>query len=173
MSRGEPDAVIVEKHYRMTLDFRVLVGDVRKDSVERVGDDLEGTDEHLERQRRLLRALLRDERVLDEFMTYLITDRVCDHPDSELGMVFGVRTEEEILEPVFSALGEDDTRFFREVRRDGILWDNTEQFEFCFAVDWTGATLIEIAAKKEGDPTAAEAGQAYLRRFTRRSNNSR
>ena len=168
MSRGEPDTVIVEKHYRMTLDFRVLVGDIRKEGVERVGDDAEWTREHLERQRRLLRALLRDERVLDEFMTYLITDRVCDHPDSEFDMVFGVRTEEEILEPIFSALGEDDAQFFREVRRDGILWENTEQFEFCFAVDWTGATLIEIAAKKEGDPTAAEAGQAYLRRFTHR-----
>jgi len=172
MSRGEPDTVIMEKHYRMTLDFRVLVGDVMKNSVERAGDDSEGADEHLERQRRLLRALLRNERVLDEFMTYLITDRVCDHPDSELGMVFGVRTEEEILEPVYSALGEDDVQFFREVRRDGILWDNTEQFEFCFAVDWTGATLIEIASKKEGDPTASETGQAYLRRFTLRGDNS-
>jgi len=172
MNRGEPDTVIVEKHYRMTLDFRVLIGNVRKEEIERVGDGLEGADEHLERQRRLLRALLCDERALDDFMTYLVTDRVCRHPDSELGMVFGVRPDEEILEPVYSALGEDDAQFFREVRQEGILWDNTEQFEFCFAVDWTGATLIEIAAKKEGDPTAAEAGQAYLRRFTQRGNSS-
>jgi hypothetical protein len=163
---------MMEKHYRMTLDFRVLVGDVRKDGVASVGDDLEGADELLERQRRLLRALLRDERALDEFMTYLVTDRVCGHPDSELGMVFGVRSDEEILERVFSALGEDDAQFFREVRQDGILWENTEQFEFCFAVDWMGATLIEIAAKKEGDPTASDTGQAYLRRFTRRGDNS-
>jgi len=169
MSRGEHDTVMMEKHYRMTLDFRVLVGDVRKDEVERDGDDLEQADEHLERQRRLLRALLRDERVLDEFMTYLVTDRVCSHSDSELEMVFGVRLDEEILEPVFSALGEDDARFFREVRRDGILWENTEQFESCFAVDWTGATLIEIAAQKEGDTTASESGQTYLWRFTHRS----
>lgn len=168
MSRGEPDAVIVEKHYRMTLDFRVLVGDVRKDGVERDGDDLEQADEHLERQRRLLRALLRDERVLDEFLTYLVTDRVCGHSDSELGIVFGVRPDEEILEPIFSALGDDDARFFRGVRQDGILWDNTEQFERCFAVDWTGATLIEIAVRKEGDTTASETGQTYLRRFTHR-----
>jgi hypothetical protein len=42
MSRGEPDTVIAEKHYRMTLDFRVLVGDVMKDGVEKDGDDLEG-----------------------------------------------------------------------------------------------------------------------------------
>ena len=172
MSRGNPDTVIVEKHYRMTLGFRVLVGDVRKEGVERDGDDAEWTREHLERQRRLLHALLRDERVLDEFMTYLVTDRVCSHPDSELDKVFGVRPDEEILEPVFSALGEDDAQFFREVRQEGILWENTEQFECCFAVDWTGATLIEIAAQKEGDPTASEAGQTYLRRFTYRGDNS-
>ncbi|MCA1568295.1 MAG: hypothetical protein LC803_22150 [Acidobacteria bacterium] len=168
MSSSEPDTITVEKHYRMTLDFRVLVGDVSKDGVERDGDDAEGAREHLERQRRLLCALLRDERVLDEFMTYLVTDRVCSHPDSELDKVFGVKSEEEMLEPVFSALGEDDAQFFREVRQDGILWENTEQFECCFAVDWTGATLIEIAGKKEGDPTASEAGQTYLRRFTHR-----
>lgn len=168
MIRGQPDTVIVEKHYRMTLDFRVLVGDVRKDGVERDEDDAVEAREYLERQRRLLRALLRDEKVLDEFMTYLVTDRVCSHPDSELDMVFGVKSEEEILEPVFSALGEDDVQFFREVSRDGILWENTEQFECCFAVDWTGATLIEIAAKKEGDPRVSETGQTYLRRFTHR-----
>jgi hypothetical protein len=159
---------MMEKHYRMTLDFRVLVGDVRKGGVERDGDDLEGADELLERQRRLLHALLRDERALDEFMTYLVTDRVCSHTDSELEMVFGVRPDEEILEMVYSAMGEDDARFFREVRQDGILWDNTEQFERCFAVDWTGATLIEIRAQKEGDPTASETGQTYLSRFTHR-----
>lgn len=168
MSRGEPDTVMMEKHYRMTLDFRVLVGDVRKEGVERDGDDLEQADELLERQRRLLHAFLRDERALDEFMTYLVTDRVCGHTDSELEMVFGVRPDEEMLEMVYSAMGEDDAQFFREVSQDGILWDNTEQFERCFAVDWTGATLIEIRAKKEGDPTASEAGQTYLRRFTQR-----
>jgi hypothetical protein len=88
--------------------------------------------------------------------------------DSELGIVFGIRPDEEMLELVYSAMGEDDARFFREVSQEGILWDNTEQFERCFAVDWTEATLIEIRAKKEGDPTASEAGQTYLSRFTHR-----
>ena len=117
----------------------------------------------------MLRALLRDERVLDEFMTYLVTERVCSHTNSELGTVFDVRTEEEMLEPLYSAMGEDDARFFREVSQEGIFWENTEQFEWCFAVDWTGATLIEITAKKEGDPSAAEMGHEYLWRFTSRA----
>jgi hypothetical protein len=146
----------------------VLVGDVSKDGVEKDADDAEGAREHLERQRRLLRALLRDERVLDEFMTYLVTERVCSHTDSELGMVFGVRPDEEMLEPVYSAMGEDDAQFFREVSQDGILWENTEQFQWCFAVDWTGATLFEIRAQKEGDTSAEEMGHEHLSRFTHR-----
>ncbi len=91
-------------------------------------------------------------------MTSLVTDRVCSHTDCELDKVFAVRPEEEMLEPVYSVMGEDDARFFREVSQDGIFWENTEQFQWCFAVDWTGASLIEIKAKKEGDTSAAEIG---------------
>ncbi len=54
MSRGEHDTVRMEKHYGMTLDFHVLVGEVEEDRVERDGDDAEQAREHLERQRRLL-----------------------------------------------------------------------------------------------------------------------
>jgi len=165
MNGGEHHTVIREKHYRMTLDFRVLIGELEE--VKRDGDDREHTLEHRERQRRLLRALLRDEKVLDEFMTYLVTDRVCGHTDSELDKVFGVRPEEEMLEPVYSKMGEDDARFFQEVISRGIFWDNTEQFEWCFVVDWMGANLIEIKAEREGDTSAAERGHLDMSRFTK------
>ena len=165
MNGSDHDTVIREKHYRMTLDFRVLIGDVEE--VKRDGDDAEHAREHRERQRRLLRALLRDERVLDEFMTYLVTDRVCGHADSELGKVFGVRPEEEMLEPVYSKMGEDDARFFQEVSARGIFWDNTEQFEWCFAVDWTGAYLVEIRAERQGDTSVAEREHPDMSRFTK------
>ena len=87
------------------------------------------------RQKRLLWALLRDEMVLAEFMTYLVTDRVCGHSDSELGSVFGKRPQEEMLEPVYSKMGEGDAQFFREVREADIFWENTEKMELCFAVE--------------------------------------
>lgn len=119
------------------------------------------------RQKRLLRALLRDDAVLAEFMTYLVTDRVCGHSDSELGRVFGVRPQEEMLEPVYSGMEEDDARFFREVSDEGIFWENTERMEMCFAVDWTGASLIEIEWEREGDTTAAEAGHPDMSSFTK------
>ena len=89
---GETGAVAPKRRYRMTLDFEVLIGDVtEKGSKQGNGEEWEHRQEHMERQRRLLCALLRDETILAEFMTYLVTDRVCGHTESELGRVFGVR----------------------------------------------------------------------------------
>ena len=119
------------------------------------------------RQKRLLRALLCNEAVLGEFMTYLVTDRVCGHSDSELGRVFGVRPQEEMLEPVYSEMGEEDARFFREVSEEGVFWENTELFEWCFAVDWTEASLIEVKWKREGDTAGTETGHPDMSRFTK------
>ena len=158
---------VIEKRFRMTLDFRVLISEIAQEGDAREGEEAENERERAGRQNRLLRALLRDEAVLGEFMAYLVTDRVCGHSDSELGEVFGVRAEEEMLEPIYSGMGEEDARFFREVKEEGIFWDNTEQFEWCFAVDWTGANLIEIKAERDGDTSAAERGYPDMSRFTK------
>ena len=165
MSVDESGAGASERRYRMTLDFRVLIGDIAGESVGTgdSGDEDEGQD-YVARQRRLLRALLRDEAVLAEFMTYLVTDRVCGHSDSELGRVFGVREQEEMLEPVYSGMREDDAQFFREVRDADIFWENTERMELCFEVEWTGASLIEIKWERKGD-TTEETRHADLSRF--------
>lgn len=145
----------------MTLDFRVLIGEIggERAGTGDGGDEEQGQD-YVARQRRLLRALLQDEAVLAEFMTYLVTDRVCGHSDSELGKVFGVREQEEMLEPVYSRMREDDAQFFREVREADIFWENTEQMELCFEVEWTGASLLEIKWEREGDLSEAERGLA-------------
>jgi hypothetical protein len=155
MSVDEAGAGALERRYRMTLDFRVLIGDIAEQDVAAGdgGDENEGQD-YVARQRRLLRALLRDEAVLAEFMTYLVTDRLCGHSDSELGRVFGVRPQEEMLEPVYSGMREDDAQFFREMREADIFWENTERMEMSFEVEWTGASLIEIKWEREGDTTA-------------------
>jgi hypothetical protein len=134
-----------------------LISDVtEKGSKRGNGEEWEHRQEHMERQRRLLCALLRDETILAEFMTYLVTDRVCGDTESELGRVFGVRPQEEMLEPVYTGMSEEDARFFREVREDDVFWENTELFECCFGVGWVGASLIEIKRGKEGDMSAAE-----------------
>lgn len=157
MSVDESGAGAAERRYRMTLDFRVSIGEIAEKGVGTGdgGDEEQGQD-YVARQKRLLRALLRDEAVLAEFVTYLVTDHVCGHSDSELGRVFGVREQEEMLEPVYSRMREDDAQFFREVREADIFWENTERMELCFEVEWTGASLIEIRWEREGDASATE-----------------
>jgi len=157
MNDDESAAGKSERRYRMTLDFRVSIGKIVEKGVGTGdgGDEEQGQD-YVARQKRLLRALLRDEAVLAEFITYLVTDRVCGHSDSELGKVFGVREQEEMLEPVYSGMSEDDAQFFREAREADIFWENTERMELCFEVEWTGASLVEIKWEKEGDTSATE-----------------
>jgi hypothetical protein len=45
---------------------------------------------------------------------------------------------------LFSRLGEDNERFYREVSADGILSDNTEPLSCSFKGRWIGATLEEM-----------------------------
>ena len=160
---------VVEKRLRMTLDFRVLIGELKEEGVgSDGGKNGEQGQDYVARQERLLRALLRDERVLAEFITYLVTDRVCGHADSDLVKVFGVRSQEEMLEPVYSAMGEEDARFFREAVEEGVFFESTEQMEWCFGVEWTGASLTEIEWEREGDTSAAEMeGHPDMGRFTK------
>src|SRR5947209_13053418 len=121
MSADESGAGALERRYRMTLDFRVLTGGIGGEGVGMGDGGDEGqVPEYVERQRRLLRALLSNEAVLAEFMTYLVTDRVCGHSDSELGRVFGVRAQEEMLEPVYSGREEEGARVFRAGGEEGL-----------------------------------------------------
>ena len=161
---------VVEKRLRMTLDFRVLIGELEEEGAGSGDDGKDGEQgrDYVARQERLLRALLRDERVLAEFITYLVTDRVCGHADSDLVKVFGVKSQEEMLEPVYSAMGEEDARFFRGAVEEGVFFESTEQMEWCFGVEWTGASLTKIEWEREGDTSAAEMeGHPDMSRFTK------
>lgn len=60
--------------------------------------------------------------------------------------------EEEIFDPVFSHLSDDDAQYFREVSRDGALWENVEVLSRSFVVRWTDASLEEIKAVAKGSP---------------------
>lgn len=127
---------VEERRFVMALDFTVRVMDLRwRNDGQGTDEERESRRERVDRQGRLLRALLRNPGALHEFMIYLVTDKVCGHQDSELARVFGVREEEKMLELVFSQLGEEDAEFYREVIGDGLFMDNTWEFERSFAVD--------------------------------------
>ena len=70
MSADESGAGALERCYRMTLDFRVLTGGIGEKGVGTGDGENEGqVPEYVERQRRLLRALLSNEAALAEFLS--------------------------------------------------------------------------------------------------------
>jgi hypothetical protein len=153
---------VLEKQMRMVLDFEVEVEELTEEALhahyrrfrnyEELVDDPEGW-ENLRRQFRLQRALLEDETALPKFLTLVVVDEVDSRLDGRLGEVFGVGgmwSEEEILGPVFSQLGEEDERYFREVSAATALFDSIEVLSLSFSVRWVGATLEEAKSVAEG-----------------------
>ncbi|MET0462596.1 MAG: hypothetical protein ABW007_05565 [Chitinophagaceae bacterium] len=153
---------VLEKRMRMVLDFEVVVEELTEEALhtyyrrsrnyKELVDDPEGW-ENLRRQMRLQRALLEDETALPRFLTLVVVDEVDSQLDSRLGEVFGVGGmwgEEEILEPIFSELEEEDERYFREVSAATALFDSIEVLSRSFSVRWVDATLEETKRVAEG-----------------------
>lgn len=61
-------------------------------------------------------------------------------------------TDEEILWPLLSRLGEEDERFYREVSDDDVLAENTAPLERSFRCRRVGAMLEEVKVVGEGQP---------------------
>lgn len=146
----------------MVLDFELEVEELTDESLreyyrrmgnfEEVVGDAEFWD-NVRRQIRLQRVLLADEQVLNKYLTYVATVEVDGSTDSELAGVFGVggdTPEEDIFEPLFSKLSQDDERFYRQVSEEKILYDQIEPLSRSFKAKWTGATLEEIRMVAEG-----------------------
>lgn len=153
---------MLKKRLRMVLDFEVEVEELTDESLrehyrhmgnfEEVVGDTEFWD-NVRRQIRLQRTLLEDEQVLNKYLTYVAAVEVDGSTDSELAGVFGVGSdtpEEDIFEPLFSKLSRDDERFYRQVSKGKILFDQIEPLSRSFKAKWTGATLEEINALAEG-----------------------
>lgn len=147
---------MIEKRLRMTLDFEVSVGEITDEDLRKYYrwftdyDEMASDSEtwgNIRRQQRLQLALLADEEALHRFLTYVVINEVDSRIGSRLGAVFGMgreETEEEILEPVFSRLDEEDERYFREVSEADMLWESVEVLSRSFVARWTGASLAEI-----------------------------
>jgi len=146
----------------MMLDFEVTIEEVTDESLREYYRHSSNYEElvrdeeqwgNLSRQIRLQRALLEDEEALRRFLTYVVIERVDSNVDSELGKVFraaGETIEDEILEPLFSRLDEEDASYFREASEAGELFECIEVLSRSFRARWTGAILEEIRPVGEG-----------------------
>lgn len=99
--------------------------------------------EWAERQNRLLSALLKDEASLDQFLAVITRCALELLIDSRLVADKQADEEEDrLFERVFSKMGVEDARYFREAKWDGLLSENIYLLDKAFVINWR-ETLIE------------------------------
>jgi hypothetical protein len=163
MSGGESDAETLERHYRVVLDFRVLVRPITpevcresfffNDRSESAGDfDLS---ESVERQRRLYKLLRDDKELLQQYLLAVLTQEAGNYVSEGLPDAFDTK-EEELLIPLYKGMEKEDAEFFEECRREGSLDANTELIGTAFKVEWVGAEIEEMSRRMSGDVKRAE-----------------
>lgn len=163
MSSGETDVETLEMHYRVTLDFRLLVRAITPEVCQEslfFNDESPSAGEpyfreNIERQRRLYELLLSNRPVLEEYLLSVLTQEAGRFSEGLMD-AFDAKEEEEILKPLYKGMAEEDVRFFDECREMGALDANTELIERAFKVEWVGAEVEEMNRRIAGDVKRAE-----------------
>ena len=140
--------ILAQRTCRVVLDVTVRVHELTPAALpHRLRADMTGVGlppDWVERQHRLLLALLEDEQTLVEYLTIITIDELEEILDHEGLLARGTDVEDELLARVYERLGGDDARFFREVRVEGLLAENTQLIDWAFVLDWVGAQLKEV-----------------------------
>jgi hypothetical protein len=177
----EPDAGTLERHYRVTLDFRLLVRAItpevcRESFFFNDGSPSAGEPyfrENIERQRRLYALLLSNRPALEEYLLTVLTQEAGDFAYQGLADAFDAKEEEEILTPLYKGMAEEDVHFFEECREVNALGENTELIEKAFKVEWVGAEVEEMSRRMVGDVKKAEVVARTKSRLIRKLNSPR
>jgi hypothetical protein len=111
-SDGESDAESLERHYRVTLDFRLhlrpFTPEVCRESFfftdENTSADEPQLRENVERQPRLLALLRKNERALERYLLTLVTQEAAGIVFSGLAGAFGVAEDEDLLAPLYAQM---------------------------------------------------------------------
>ena len=158
-SGGEPGVDTLERHYRVTLDFRLhsrpLTPEVCRESFffkdENASADEPRLRESVERQRRLLALLRNNERVLERYLLTVVANEAAGLVFSGLAGAFGVAEYEDVLAPLYAQMSEEDARCFEGCAEEGLLWESAEPVAKAFEVEWVGAECAEMKRRVVGD----------------------
>lgn len=160
-SSGESDAESLERHYRVTLDFRLrlrpLTPEVCRESPffqeENANASADKPDlrESVERQRRLLALLRNNERVLERYLLTVVANEAAGLVFSGLTGAFGVAEYEDVLVPLYAQMSEEDARYFEARAEEGLFWESAEPVAKAFEVEWVGAECAEMKRRVVGD----------------------
>lgn len=164
MSNGEADMESLERHYRVTLDFRLLLRPITPEVCQEsffFNDKSTSAGEphfreNIERQRRLYRLLRNDSAVLERYLLAVLTQEAGNCVYEGLPNAFDAVEEEELLVPLYEEMEEEDSQFFEECREVGALDANTELIAKAFKVEWVAAEVAEMSRRVVGDVKMAE-----------------
>lgn len=161
-SGGESDVDSLERHYRITLDFRLLLGPFTPEpcweSFFDRGSALARepySGEEVERQRRLYALLRKNKDVLERYLLTVAANEAVGFVFGGLVEAFGLAEDEDLLAPLYAEMSEGDAKYFQEA---GMLWERTGLVAKAFEVEWVGAECAEISRRVVGDLTKAGGG---------------
>lgn len=145
---------MIERRYRLTLDFKVVVNDITRESVIRDYKDRIGFDdavedpefwEMMDSQRELLKALVQHEEILYEFIKRTIIWQVEQPDEGIIAPTLNVRIDDEVmLAPVIAELEETHKSYFDEGIEYGEFGDYAEQVTSSIRAEMTGAELTRV-----------------------------
>jgi hypothetical protein len=164
VNSDEYDTEIQEIHYRVTMDFRMLIRPITPEVCQESfffngkGTEADEPDlqENIERLQRLYKLLLNNQKALEQYLLNVLIQEVGHFSCDGLMDAFDAKDEDEILVPLFKGMSEEDVRFFEECREVNALSDNTELIAAAFKVEWEGAEIVEMRQRLEGDIKRAE-----------------
>lgn len=166
----------MERHYRVTLDFRVLVREITPEvcresfffNDENASAGEPHFRENIERQRRLYRLLRGNRQALEQYLLSVLTQEVGNFVSGGLADAFDAADEDELLVPLYRRMNEEDARFFEECREEGALDVNTDLIATAFKVEWAGVEVAEMNRRVLGDIKRAEIVERTRTRLIRK-----
>lgn len=178
MQRDESDTGTLEKHYRVTLDFRLLVRAITPEVCQEsyfFNDKSASACEpyfqgNIERQRRLYSLLRDNETMLKEYLLSVLTQEAGNFVYEGLKGAFDAKDEDDLLTSLYTSMAQEDARFFEECKEMNALAENTELISTAFKVEWVGAEVEEMNRRVKGDVKRAEIVEQTKRRLIRKLN---
>lgn len=151
-------AVIAEKRVSVTMEFSVSFCEITPGTAvemypSREPDEVLGDAAHMgavERQGRILRALLEDEEALRQFIACAVIEEVVAGGGELLRKGLNVGGEEEALRPVIAALGGEIAEYYEGVEGDAMFTESSDLLLYSTPLKCLEVKLIVIDIDKKG-----------------------
>ena len=160
---GSRQATLAERRVSLTVEFKIAFREITpetalemnpSDDPEEVLGDAALMGE-VERQAKILGALLEDEEALRGFIACAVIDEVAAGDGELLRKALGARSDEEVLRPVTERMGAEDAEFYEGAREEGVFDERLDLLLYSTPVECLGVRMTEVSeddGAAESDP---------------------